>query len=164
MIGLYGLGNAAMTAVSRSGFGEHQATASRYASLALSLGIRDDDILSRAVTPAPGQVWAVYDFLKASGQVPFDAEPRWRVGEKIDVSVLSERPHERIRGELDRVAVLPGGYLRLGGWAFGQEVAIDEILLLDAESTLRGEVFTKIRRPELKKRVAPNVYYWDIET
>ncbi len=226
MIQLYGLGNAVMTAVSRSGFGEHQATASRYASLAalfwiglvtamgilawrhrpitrrdrvilavtlaavvtglgsgmwrrgdevlerflnrgsrqrvaslaLSLGIRDDDILSRAVTPAPAQVWAVYDFMKASRQVPFDSAPRWRAGAPVDVSLLSHRPHQHIRGELDRMVVLPGGYVRLGGWAFGQGVAVEEVLLLDAEGTLQGETFTKIRRLELKKRVHPDAF------
>ena len=221
MILTYGLGNAVMTAVSRSGNGEHQAAASRYASLAalfwvgllisasilawrhrpvtrrgqillavasvmawmtlaigmhqrgnqelerfvsrgqrqrvaslaLSLDIRDDDILRRAVTPAAGQVWAIYDFLKASDQVPFDTNPRWRVGEQLAPSLLSKRPHDLIRGELDRMVELPGGYVRPGGWAFGLETEVAEILVLDAKGRVQGEIFTEIRRPELKKRV-----------
>ena len=224
MVQLYGLGNAALAAVSRSGFGESQARASRYASLAalfwigllasaailawryrpasrrgqvvlavgsaalvaslgaamqqrgsevvdrflirghrqrvaamaLSLGVRDDDILRRAVTPAPGQVWAVYDFMKASGHVPFDDPPRWRVGERIDPSLLHEHPHRQVPGELDRIVVLPDGYVRLGGWAFGREIEVAEILILDDEGSIQGEAFTGIRRPELKRKVHPD--------
>lgn len=223
LIQLYGLGNGVMTAVSRSGFGEHQATASRYASLAalfwiglvtplavlawrfrpagrrgrvilaatsaalglslgagmsergdellerfvkrgerqrvaalaLALGIRDDDILSRAVTPAPAQVWAVTDFLRAARQVPFDREPRWRADEQVAAARLAPRQHEAVRGELDRVVVLPGGYVRLGGWAFAPDATVDEVLVLDQSATVRGEIFTEIRRPELARRVRP---------
>ncbi len=219
MLQLYGLGNASLTAIARSGFGEEQATASRYASvaamfwiglltsigilawrfrpaprlpkiavailclalvggsgiamhvraeplmdrflgrgsrqrvaaLALTQGIRDDKILSRAVTPAPAQVWAIYEYLRASGHVPFDKDPVWRLDKQFPASLFSPRPHPLVNSKLDRLESFPDRYVRVTGWAFSSEVEIVDVRIFGYEGLMKGEIFTHIRRPELAR-------------
>ncbi len=222
MIQLYGLGNAAMAAIGRAGFGMEQALASRYASmaalfwvgllipfgiigwrlrpnsrlgrvgvavglislavgaavamhvrgasvmdrflargsrqpvaaLALHLGIADDYIFSRAVTPAPRQMYRVYNFMKASGHVPFHRPYRWRLGERIEASLLSDQPHPQLQGEFERLTQgLHGGFVRPSGWAYSRSSAVAEVIVLDKGGVYRGEIFTGIHRPELRQRV-----------
>ena len=219
MLQLYGMGNAALTAIGRSGFGEGQALSSRYASLAalfwiglltpwglmawryrtliagrvggiacavvvamlasamhlhgepviqrfadrgsrqgvaalaLVRGIHDDDIIEKAIAPWPVHVWNLRDYLQASGHVPFDREWPLRVGEAIDPSRLAERLPDGLLGNVDRLVELPSGVLRLAGWAFGPEVEVAEVLVLDQNNTLRGEIALGIRRHDLVREI-----------
>ena len=215
MIQLYGLGNAALTAVGRSGFGEGQATSSRYASLAalfwiglltplgilvwrhrsilagragglvlavlvavlailmhrhgdpvierfadrgsrqgvaalaLVRGIHDDEIIKQTVAPWPVHVWNLRGYLQASGHVPFDREWPLSIDEPIDPARLAERLPDGLIGNVDRLIELPSGVLRVAGWAYGAEAEIAEVLVLDQDDTVRGEVVLGIRRHDL---------------
>lgn len=223
MVLFYGAGNASMTAVGRSGFGEAQAMSSRYGSLAalfwiglltplgllawrhrerqrvrlagraaglavaalvaalsiamglrgapvierfadrgsrqgaaaiaLVRGIHDDEIIEKAVAPWPVHVWNRRDFLEASGHVPFDREWPLRINEPIDPARLAASLPGGLLGNVDRLVELPGGVLRLAGWAFGPEARVEEVLVLDQDHQIRGEIALGVRRHDLVKEI-----------
>ncbi len=130
------------------------------AALAIRHDIRDNDILAGAVTPAPDQVWAVRDFLKSTRHVPFDRAPGLRLGERIDPARLNAAAPagapgdaSEIQGTVERLVRISPALVRLKGWAFSPGADVAEVLLLDGEGTIRGEVVLGIRRPDLKRKV-----------
>jgi len=125
----------------------------RVAALGINLGIRDDEILSRTITPAPAQVWAVTDFMRANGHVPFNKDPVWRFDEPFPASQFSNRPHPLVNSKLDRLVSFPDRFVRITGWAFSSEVEVVDVRIFGYEGLMKGEIFTGIRRPELAKWV-----------
>ncbi len=222
MVLLYGLGNASLTAIGRSGFGEGQAMSSRYGSLAalfwigcltpfgllawrhrstlagraagitlavlvgllsvamylrgapvierfadrasrqgvaaiaLVRGIHDDEIIEKTIAPWPVHVWNRRDYLQASGHVPFDREWPILIDQEIDPTRFADSLPDGLLGNVDRLVELPSGVLRLAGWAFGPEVEVAEVLVIDAQNTLRGEIALGIRRHDLVREIHRN--------
>lgn len=217
MIQLYGLGNASLTAIGRSGFGEMQAMSSRYgslaalfwiglltplgivawryrpaakirrlvaavallglaigltvsmyargapvverfaargkrqpvAALAIVRGIHDDEIIKKTVAPWPTHIWNIRDFMQRIGHIPFDRDWPVRFGEKVDPALLVESPPEGTAGFVDRGVEVAGGVLRLGGWAYAGRSKVAEVVILDHDNAIRGEIVLGISRPDL---------------
>ncbi len=123
------------------------------AALAVVYEIHDDELLKQTLAPWPVVVWRVREFLRASGHVPFDRAYPLRLGERVDPGLLRASDRGRVRGFCDRVVELDKGLARFGGWAWSPAAAVAEVLLLDAEGTIRGELVTGVHRPDVARAV-----------
>ncbi len=221
MVQLYGLGNALMTAVGRSGFGEAQAMSSRYGSLAavfwiglltsmgvlawryrpsptlaraavagmlLTLvaglatamhvrggpvvdrfaargarqpvaalavvhGVPDNEIIIATVAPWPEHIWIRRPYLERTGHVPFDRPIRLRLGVRIEPELIADRLADGMAGYVDRSTQISEVFVRLGGWAYNPDAEVAEVLVLDGQGAIRGELVTGVHRPDVAKNL-----------
>ncbi len=128
--------------------------ASRQPVTALSLrrGYHDDALIQRSMTPSPQQVWEVEPFLRATGHVPFDRQLAPPEPRTVDPTRLVPKPGLQLQGYISEVVKVGSGrLLRLKGWAWAPEGRVAEVLLIDNEGRVRGELITGIHRPSVAK-------------
>lgn len=131
------------------------------ATLALSLGVKDPDLM-QYVTPAPDQYYAVEDYLKKFNHVPFDGRDFGcpSLGMQIDVS----RQSGSIVGFIDTVSKTQDAqWARVSGWVadssgirpplLGSDLISTYrcIALFDDDGTVIGLGLGGTRRPDVAK-------------
>lgn len=134
----------------------NQGTYQPMAALGLLLGVRDDEIAQHGLTPAPKAVWALRDFLRASGHVSFD-----RPFERPRLAVAAEQLRgrsPRLRGVFSQEQPVDGG-CRYMGWAWSSDAEVEEVVLVDRDGRLGADVVTGIFRPDVAEAVDPAALY-----
>ncbi len=119
---------------------------------ALRLDIPDLEAF-RALSPVPDQVWASAPLLRNLGHVPFDRPPAsWT---DLPASISTEAGSPPVRGWADSFRPLPGGVVRVTGWAWCGPDPVEEVLVVDAAGQPLARMVYGLPRPDVARRVDP---------
>lgn len=124
-----------------------RASLQRIATLAMRRGFPDVAIVKRCVTPDIPTLVKQLRHLRALEHVPFDHKLPPLLPRHVAPFRLSKKPHPEARGFFQDLQPLEGHpMVRVEGWAWNEEAPVMEVLFVDSQGNVRGELLTGIHR------------------
>lgn len=124
-----------------------RASLQRIATLAMRRGYPDVDIVRRCVTPDIPTLVRQLRALRILRHVPFDQKLPPLLPRQVASDRLSSEPHPEARGFFQDLQILPDHpMVRVEGWAWNAKAPVMEVLLIDSQGNVRGELLTGIHR------------------
>ncbi len=112
-----------------------------------------DDYVFRRLTAFPGEFWLLRPLWMALKHVPFDHPPSLATGRQIPAGSIAA-PSPRVRGFFDVFQPVDAKFGRAGGWAYGFDDDVIEVVVADERGAILGTMVLGLRRNDLKEPIA----------
>ncbi len=124
-----------------------RASLQHVATLAMRRGYPDVAIVRRCVTPGIPTLVQQLRHLRALEHVPFDQKLPPVLPRRVAPFRLSREPHPEARGFFQDLHPLERHpMVRVEGWAWNESAPVMEVLFIDSQGNVRGELLTGIHR------------------